>query len=103
MRIRLKDGTIIEQEGVVEIDTSMGTLFVDPMDSQNYPGFYIVLKRPDGIEYTSIKGEVCQPQDEEPVFKVHYWSPEADRDMDDPVWSEVLSSEEIDSAYRAEG
>lgn len=102
MRIKLKDGTVIEQEGVMEIDTALGTLYVELAgDSGLYPGFYINLRRPDGNEFCPMLVEVDQSDwGDPPAMKMHYWSPESH--WDEPVWNEVLTAEDIDSTFREE-
>ena len=100
MTIQLADGTVLDQEGIVAVDTKLGTLYVEHAgDPDYYPGFYITLRRPDGGEFVMLLAEVDQADpDEPPVFKAHYWSPETCMN-DDPVWDVNVTAEEIDSAF----
>lgn len=100
MRIRFADGTTIEKDATVEIDTALGTLIVEQAgDPDLYPGFYIDLKRPDGNVFSPMLVEVDQHGwSEQPEMKMHYWSPE--HQFDDPVWDERLTAEQIDSTWK---
>lgn len=96
MRIKLKDGTIIEQDAVMEIDTGLGTLFVKSSgDPDVYPGFEVGLLRPDGNQFCPMLVEV---NEEEHILRLHYWSPW----QENPVWDAELLPEEIDSAFSEE-
>lgn len=101
MRIMLKDGTVIEQEAKLEIDTALGTLLVEPVDISpkgSFPGVYISLKRPNNNLFTPILVEVDQFDLTDVQMKAHYWSPESH--WDEPVWDVSLTPEHIDSAFR---
>jgi len=99
MTIQLSDGRVFEQDGIMAIETVMGALFVERAgDPDNYPGFYISLRRPGGNDFTPILVEVDQSERNEPEFKMHYWSPE--NNWDDPVWNVALTPEEFDEAWK---
>lgn len=103
MRIILEDGTVIEQEAKMEIDTVLGTLLVEPVDvspNGDYPGVYISLKRPDGNVFTPMLVEVDQEDPADAMMKAHYWSPESH--WDEPVWDVNLTAEQIDSTFKEE-
>ena len=101
MRIILKDGTVIEQEAKLELDTALGTLVVESAyngPDADYPGVYISLKRPDGSVFTPFLVEVDQYDPYDPAMKAHYWSPESH--FDEPVWDVSLTPEQIDSTFQ---
>lgn len=99
MSIELSDGKVLEQDGIMAVDTMLGTLYVErTSDLESYPGFYISLRRPGGKDFVPLLVEVDQDDPAEPRFKVHYWSPE--NHFDDPVWDARLTAEEIDSTWK---
>lgn len=100
MHIELDDGQVLNQEGIMAIETELGTLYVERAGDDNYPGFYISLRRPDGREFTPLLVEVDQSGYDEPTFEAHYWSPE--HHFDDPVWDVSLTAEQIDSTWEGE-
>ena len=101
VRIKLADGTVLEENvKAVEIDTKLGTLFAEPKTANDYPGFYVSLRRPDGHEFNPMLVEVDQDEGwgDEPEMKMHYWSPESH--FNDPVWNVSLTAAKIDSTWK---
>lgn len=78
------------------IKTKLGTLYVEPREDDEYPGFLLGLER-NGVRYEFAWLEVDQSDpDDEPVMKIHAFGTEDD----DPIFDKNITEAELIKLYK---
>ena len=81
--------------GTIRIGTSIGTLIAEEVESDEYPGFRMLLER-NGKPFEIALVEVDQSTWlNAPELKAHIWS--SNPDVDEPVFDINMTADEIDS------
>ncbi len=89
----------IEREAKIEIDTRMGKLIAELVNDPDYPGFDIILQRPDGTKYLFAVAEVEQGRHRQPPRLIlRSYTPESD----EPKWLQRTTETEIDAWAKGE-
>lgn len=87
----------MSKKPAIEIETTLGTIQIKKsgFTAEGYPGFVFSINRKGKcVDIALLEVDESDP-DEEPVVKIHVWSP----GHEDPVFDQWLTAKQIDKMY----
>lgn len=82
----------------MDINTKLGTLTVTTVDSKEYPGLYLTLRR-NNMEFSLCLLEVDQSDPDRPRLAVWVWPIDPEGVFDEPIFNLVADQKQVDALF----